>query len=285
MVTDSRKVGYANPWVRPPVELYSLVPVTHNDGVDLTHRMALGAATNTFHITVGRSDSKFPSAAGFGAGTAKARKLVAFNDTVEMGPASVRVSYGEARLTIDELAPLFDAFRGFGPAGAAIADRYDLRDRKVDFLGLGASYDPGDWFVMGEAARFNTRSVVGKKIAWYLSAGHRFGKATPYVTYARVRALSPVSDPGLPVALLPAQAAPVAAQLNGILNAQLGAIPRQSTASAGVRWDFMRNAALKVQYDHVMLDSGSAGTFGNVQPGFERGGKVGIFSAALDFVF
>src|SRR5665213_3993482 len=41
MVTDSRRIGYANPWVRPPVEVYSLVPVTSNDGVDMSYRCLL----------------------------------------------------------------------------------------------------------------------------------------------------------------------------------------------------------------------------------------------------
>jgi hypothetical protein len=43
--------------------------------------------------------------------------------------------------------------------------------------------------------------------------------------------------------------------------------------------------ALKAQYDHVDLDEKSAGRFGNVQPAFQRGGSVNLFSLALDFVF
>jgi hypothetical protein len=52
-----------------------------------------------------------------------------------------------------------------------------------------------------------------------------------------------------------------------------------------MRWDFWRNAAFKVQYDHVALASGSRGTFGNVQSDFKLGGKVQILSAAVDFLF
>jgi len=43
MVTDSRRVGYSNPWVRPPVEVYSLVPVTSHDGIDGSFRFAAGS--------------------------------------------------------------------------------------------------------------------------------------------------------------------------------------------------------------------------------------------------
>ena len=60
-MTDSRKIGYANPWVRPPVEVYRLVPVTSNDGVDVSYRLRVRSATNTFQVTAGRSDSRFPN--------------------------------------------------------------------------------------------------------------------------------------------------------------------------------------------------------------------------------
>ena len=158
-------------------------------------------------------------------------------------------------------------------------------DRKVNFVGIGASYDPGQWFVMGEAAKFDTHSIVGAKKAWYASGGYRFGKLTPYVTYARIKADSNTSDPGLSLAGLPPQAIPTAVFLNQTLNAQLNLLPQQSTASLGLRWDFLKNAALKLQYDRVDLDPGSRGTFGNVQPDFQPGGRVQLYSAAVDFVF
>jgi hypothetical protein len=285
MVTDSRRVGYANPWVRPPVEVYSLVPVTNNDGVDASWRLPLTESSFTFSVTAGRSESKFPNSSGFDAGSAEARRLWSVITTYERGPFTARVNYGQARLTIAAFEPYFDAFRQFGPIGEAIAARYSVKDRKVDFLGLGASFDPGKWFATGEYARFDTHSIVGEREAWYASAGVRAGRWTPYATYARLKTLSNRSDPGLPVQFLPPEVQPVAAQLNGALNAQLALGPMQDTISVGVRWDFARNAALKLQYDRIDLGEGSVGTFGRVQPGFEPGGRVGVFSAAVDFVF
>jgi Gram-negative porin len=286
MATDSRHVGYANPWVRPPVEVYSLVPVTSSDGVDASYRLRLGGETNnTFQATFGSSETKFPGGAGLGTGTAKVRRIVALVDTVESGFASARIIYGQASLTVPEYAQLFDAFRQFGPQGDAIASRYEVQDRLVKFVGVGATYDPGTWFASGEWAKFDTHSALGAKSAWYVSGGPRLGKFTPYATYARIKADGNTSDPGLDLAGLPPQAVPLAAFLNATLNSQLDAIPRQSTLSVGVRWDFWRNAALKVQYDRVGLAAGPHGTFGNVQPGFETGGKVQLFSAAVDFLF
>jgi predicted porin len=285
MVTDTRLVGYANTWVRPPVEVYSLVPVTHSDGVDATYRFALGEITNTLQVTLGRTDSKFPNASGFNAGTAKVRDIAAAANTIERGPATLRLSYGEARLTIEAYEPFAAAFRQFGPAGIAIVDKYSLNDRRVTFAGVGASYDPGDWFAMGEWARFNTNSLLGSKSAWYVSGGYRYGKFTPYLTYARIRADTATSDPGLPLAGLPPQAAATAMFLNATLNTQLNLIPVQRTISVGLRWDFAKSAALKLQYDHLELGANSHGTFGNIQPEFQPGGTVQIYSAAVDFVF
>ena len=285
MVTDSRRVGYANPWVRPPVELYSLVPVTYSDGVDGSWRAAVGGATNTVQATFGRWKQDFGNASGFDAGMAEARKIIAVNDSVEWGAFTGRVTYGEARLTISAYQPLWDAFAQFGPVGQAISDRYSVNDRRVTFAGLGATYDPGQWFLMGELARFDTRSIVGKKSAGYVSAGVRLNKVTPYATYARLKGDSPRSDPGIPLEGLPPQVAPVAAMLNTVLNRQLGALADQSTVSLGVRWDFMRSAAFKFQWDHIRLGSGSYGTFGNIQPDFPLGGKVNVYSAVVDFVF
>jgi hypothetical protein len=285
MVTDSRRIGYANPWVRPPVELYSMVPVTNSDGADVAWRVPVGAGTNTVQATFGRSNSHFPNASGFDAGVAEARRIEAVNDSFEWGPLTARISYGEARLTIAAYRPLFDAFRLFGPAGEALDERYGVDDRRVTFAGLGATYDPGTWFAMAEWARFDTRSIVGRKSAGYVSVGSRLGKLTPYATYARLKGESPRSDPGIPLAGLPPAIAAIAGQANAVLNRQLAALPEQSTVSLGARWDFMRNAALKVQWDRVRLGHGSWGTFGNVQPDFPLGGTVNVYSAAVDFVF
>lgn len=285
MVTDYRRIGYANPWVRPPVELYSLVPITTIDGADGAWRARFGDITNTLQVTVGRADAKFPNASGFDAGTAEVRKAVAVVDTFEYGYTTLRLNYGQANLTIRALAPLFDAFRQFGPPGAAIAERFDLDGRTADFVGLGINYDPGTWFAMAEAAQFNTHSVLGSKRAWYASAGYRFGAFTPYATFARISAGSATSDPGLSTAGLPPQAAATAAVLNANLNHTLALLTQQRTVSAGVRWDVTRNVALKAQYDSIRPEHGSSGTFGNFQPSFVPGTRVGVFSAVADILF
>ena len=282
LVTDTRTVGYANPWVRPPVEVYSMVPVTHSDGVDASYRMTLGEAGNTLQASIGRTE---PRLSGDGAGKAVARELLVLVNTFESGFATARITYGRTSLTVASIDREFQVFRQFGPQGEAVIARNNVRDREVWFLGVGASCDPGSWFVTGEWAKFDTRSVLGARRSWYVSGGARFGAFTPYATYARTDDTGRRSDPGLDLASLPPPVRPLAAALNAQLNAALSSPSGQRTISAGVRWDFARNAALKLQYDHVRLAPGSSGSFDPKAPGFPIGGRIGLFSAAVDFVF
>ncbi|HEY6552917.1 MAG TPA: hypothetical protein VI669_06155, partial [Vicinamibacteria bacterium] len=273
MVTDARKVGYANPWVRPPVEVYGLVPITTNDGADLSLRSRVRGMTNTLQVTAGRSDARFPNGGGDEFATAKARESVTVVDTVERGFATVRLNYGRTRFTIPEFRPLFDAFRQFGPEGAAIAERYDVRDRPVEFVGVGASYDPGRWFVMAEWGRVRIHTLFGQRTGWYVSGGHRIRKAfTIHVTYASAKVRGSTSDPGLTVSALPPPLAETAAGLNGALNSLLSNKVVQNTISVGGRWDLTKSAALTLQLDRSDFGEGSAGPLMNLQPGFERGG-------------
>lgn len=276
LASEYRKVGYANPWVRPPQEVYRIVPVTSSDGFDISYRAYADGYTNTARVTYGNKDE---------ADSVRARDGWTFSNMLERGPATLFGSYTRVRLTIDGPAALFDGFRQFGPEGAAIADRYDARSKDFDYLALGMGYDPGDWFVTGEWARATSRTFLGDNRGWYLTGGYRVGSFTPYATVARIRLESATSDPGLDLTGLPPPAAGAAAGLNAGLNALLGAQARQRSWSAGVRWSFHRNAALTLQYDHLDLDDGSRGVLINEQPGFRRGGSVSLFSAAIDFVF
>ncbi|HEV7814724.1 MAG TPA: hypothetical protein VGP06_06420, partial [Janthinobacterium sp.] len=157
--------------------------------------------------------------------------------------------------------------------------------KRTGVVSIGFNYDPGNWFLMGEAGRMQARSFLGDKTASYLSVGYRVGDLTPYATFARVRADMPTTASGISLAGLAPPLAAAAAQLNGGLNGLLSNIARQRSAGAGLRWDFHANYSFKLQYDRVTPQSGSSGTLVNVQPGFRSGHAIGILSAAVDFVF
>ncbi|MEO7795327.1 MAG: porin, partial [Thermoanaerobaculia bacterium] len=195
LVSDYRKVGYANPWVRPPNEVYSLVPITTSDGIDGSFRWLAGSFSNTIQAYIGQGDLEIP-----GGGTAKGRDSLGFAATTEYSDWTARVAYQQTRLYIDTIHTLFDAFRQFGPEGIALAEEYDSDGGRFQFYAAGLQYEPGNWFLMAEWGGSESASVIGARSAWYASCGYRFSKFTPFLTYSTVTSPPPHSDPGLTVA-------------------------------------------------------------------------------------
>jgi len=295
LLSESRLVGYASPWVRPPYEAYNVMPITSSDGVDASYRRAFGGANHTLHAYYGTGTVQSPVT------KAKSKPAWGFSDTVEVGALTLRAGYNKLTLDLESasLSGLLNGFQTLGtslaavPAAAyqtasaqalSVTRNYRLNDMKVSALALAASYDPGDWFVMGEALDYKGFGLISDRKAWYLSGGYRFGSFTPYVGYAAIRSslgtttqVSAVGDAATDAA-------------SGALNAGLLAVRQsvgytQHTTSLGLRWDAMKNVAVKAQYDRMQLAAGSAGALANVGAGFVPGGKVNLLTVAVDFVF
>jgi hypothetical protein len=280
LAADYRKVGYIYPWVRPPVEVYNAIPIASSDGADLTWRWSAGPVRNTTQAFVGHTEMPL-----LGGARMDADSVFGFSQTAEQGAFTARLSMITGRLTLDLARSLFEGLQAMGPDGRALAERYGAVDKRSTAIGLGLSYDPGDWFVMGEAGHSHSRSYLGSTSALYATAGYRWGSLTPYASYARVRADSPTHEPGLALDGMAPPLAAARAGLNYGLNALLATIPVQSTASVGTRWDCRAGMAFKLQYDRVTPHAGSRGTLINTTPAFRSGHTVQVASATLDFVF
>lgn len=281
LAADYRKVGYALPWVRPPVEVYGSLPVASSDGIDATWRWGAGDTRHATQAFFGRADVPL-----FGGRRLKARGIAGFSHSIERGPLSARLSALTGRLSAGIGDEVFGGLRAFGPQGQALAARYEIEDKRVSMLSAGFSYDPGQWFVSAEAGHSQTDSMLGRTSSMYAGGGYRFGSLTPYLGYAKVRAHGATREAGLPLAGLPPRQQAMAAMLNAGLNIYLATIPVQSTVSAGLRWDLMTDASLKVQYDRARPGAGSRGTLINIDLAPPRPRQtVHVASLALDFVF
>lgn len=280
LAADYRKASYALPWVRTPVELYGSLPVSNSDGVDASYRWNVAGIRNETQLLYGRTRTAISSES-----SAEARGVASISNVATRGDLSVRVTAMSAEIHTDLAKEFFGALGQFGSSGAALAAQYGLDAKRISAYSAGFNYDPGNWFLMGEAARVNARSMLGDRKAWYLSGGYRFGAFTPYLTYSSVGLNMPSASAGISLAGLPAAIAPQAAMLTAELNRQLKMIGVQRSTSAGLRWDFASGYALKLQYDRVLPREGSQGTLINVQPGFQSGKSFGVYSAVVDFVF
>lgn len=241
--SDHRKVGYSYPWIHPPVELYRQLSITNSDGLDASYRFGIGGAGNSIKIIYGRNTIDRPTS------TSSSRNLWGIFDTLEYGPATLRVGYQERE------SSSLNHLTGVTGAWTTNSD-----------LSIGASYDPGDWFVMSEWIQRKSATKIG---AMYASAGYRINKFAPYLTY----------NQNSPASFLPGFPAPTA---NVIRIAKRS----QSTTSLGVRWDFMKNTDFKLQYDQVRLGDDSNGYLANLPAGIILyGTKFHVLSAVFDFVF
>ncbi|CAH1386805.1 hypothetical protein [Candidatus Nitrotoga sp. M5] len=297
MVSDTRLVGYANLWIRPPREVYGLVPITNKDGIDVNYRFGVGEATNSVHFSYGAANPKLPDS-----GTVKAKNYVTLANTLNYGPIALRASYSWGRIDLHtpETDALLDGLTQFGNTVSAIpgfategkqalnlANKYRFHNEPLSFISFGASYDRDEWLLMAEWAVLNGASFLASSTAWHATAGYRIGKFTPYMTVAQLRP-DKQSETGISTAALaaiPSLAATAAAFNSGINRTLTAGAFGQKSLVAGVRWDFIKNTALKVQYDYMILDSMSSGRLSNIQPNFQPGGKVNAISIALDFIF
>jgi hypothetical protein len=87
LVTEQRKVGYANTWVRRPLEIYKLAAVSGNDGVDVTYKRHIGAVTQSLIGTYALASATQPDD-----GTDKARRSWVVADSVEYGAVTAHVN-------------------------------------------------------------------------------------------------------------------------------------------------------------------------------------------------
>lgn len=294
LLSESRFVGYASPWLRAPQEVYSVLSITSNDGVDATYRSQIGGANNTVQAFYGKSTAKLPT------GKVKSTASWGINDSVEIGSLTLRAGYNS--YTIDIQIGLVDqllgglkqfaagaaavpvpAFQAAGAQALALADKYRASDMALKAIALGASYDPGDWFVMSEFVDFKGVGLLSDSRSWYLSGGYRFGSWTPYATYASTKAKIKPEGAINTTGATPL-AAGAAALVGGLNTSLYNFTPTQNTFSVGLRWDAMTNVAVKAQYDRIKPGEQSHGRL-KTFTGLEASRNVDVVSLAVDFVF
>jgi len=280
IAADYRKVGYAYPWIRTPMEVYGVLPLGSSDGADISWRWNGESMRSTTQVLYGRTNTPLYDGARL-----RGRGIAGLSHTVEQGDFSARASVITTRLSLSLFPELFDALDSFGAQGRDIARRLRVQDKRASAMSIGLNYDPGQWFVMGEAGRSKVDGYLGSTRSAYLSGGWRHANLTPYAGFARVWGQLPPGPTSLTLAGLPRPYAAAGSVVNTGLAAMMRAVPSQSTLSAGLRWDLASNLALKLQHERVTTRSGSRGMFINSVPDYQSGHTAHVTSAALDFVF
>ncbi|MGI1998229.1 hypothetical protein [Shewanella frigidimarina] len=237
MYSDYLDVGYAQPFARPPEEVYGAVPFSSYTGAGASYDVDYDDSTLTMQIFGGESTVKSTDT--------DVSNLMGANVSWTDETWTLRAVYGQAQLDgsanseVDvELAP--------GVITQADYIVLELNDEKGTFAGVGASYDNGEVIAVTELTRVEVDGAYPDTDSGYLTLGYRIKEFTPYVTVAYMKTQD--NNERLPIS----QAAAV----------QMVAFNAERMAySLGLRWDAIDNVAVK--FDVTYADD-----FGDTSGGF-----------------
>jgi hypothetical protein len=268
---------------RPPVEYFGALPISFLDGADLvlTTPVAGGIARAKLFAGVAKekmasTDSIYDVSGSKGGG---------LHGEFQRDEFLFRVGYARMRLEneLPKIQPMLDALRSpflsmFGPGPAEFADNASFVGKHIRYFSVGLVYDSGPFQAQLVTNRLKSgTSAYKSNDAGYLTLSYRYKEWVPYFAYAVVKSKDRPRDAGLPAGVDPALDALIAGAQRLEAESGIG----QHTVSVGVRYDFMRNADIKVQVDRV--HARRPFYWQNVQPGWN--GRATMLSVTLDFVF
>jgi hypothetical protein len=242
LLSDSRNVGYAAPWFRAPNEIYAAEPFQNLDGVQVLWHHSTGAVGIGLEGSYGRTMQAY-SISGT-AQTVKVQSMYNLAATLEYGDFLFRV----ARTSVD--IPLTLAL------SATYSVNFHLKD---DFTSAGLQYDNGTAIVLSEFAKRteNDFPVLGLPAAasrqWYVAGGWRLGRFTPLLIYGSFKPSASITTPA----------------------------GNFGTWSASLRYDVIRNVALKTQISRAQAGNQTYWFIQN--PASDE--RVNVYSFGADFVF
>jgi hypothetical protein len=278
LISDYQNVGYANTMMRPPIELYGQAPLEAMDGADVNYQHAFGDTNLTAQAFVGTSRGKL-FVASAGGSVAKYRAPVAgASVTLEHGPVTFRLGHASADMHSSDLTPINTLTATLKGAGLAQLgeDLSLVPGKRMTFTSVGATVDYNNVLVQAEYAQRRAKEAVyiPQTNAWYVMAGYRFGKVLPY--YAHAASEGAGTKVKVPAALT--RIPPLNAAVTNLLTAA-----EQSSDLVGVRWDFAKSIALKVQVDRIKPKVKSGALI--FAPAAGQKDSVTVVAAGVDFVF
>ncbi|MBF0573458.1 MAG: hypothetical protein HQK69_06835 [Desulfamplus sp.] len=272
LMSDTRNLGYAYSWVRPPVEFYGWIPIFHIDGADTTFRLNGEDSQWRFRLQAGEQGLMFPiDKVDFDSST---RGLHAMTISRQSGDILLKAGYSKFSFK-NEFALFSNLHSGEGYRGLEqlmadstlsseileearyLRDNLTFKDIDITYLTFGASYDDGDWILQGEIAQSTSSAEVFShgRMA-YAALGYRIGDFTPYFMFSAIRAGNDIRKPLADWSSL--EESWLQSQSISIINTTR---MDQDTLSFGVRWDFHLQAALKFQLDATKMHSNGYGLY------------------------
>lgn len=290
LISDHRVVGFTYQFIRPPTEYYSRMP-TSLDGGDIARTWVIDGVQWRTKLFVGRTEN------GPGNTRLTLWPVIGLVGSRESDGLLLRISalHGRTRNDIRALQPLMQGLQQMQglPVPSVANDAGQMqaalstRGMQTNYIAGALAYDRHDWLLTAEANRSKVKGMPWISFtSGYVSAGHRFGAISAFVTESVTRrdsAAFRAPDWATPLAAFGPQLAQQAQQLANGAAATINTMAAdQSSTSVGMRWDVTSRIALKTQWDHVRWrNEGSALWFNSGGPR----GSANVVAVAADFVF
>ena len=256
----SLDIGYSYHWLTPPDAVYG-IDFNNIDGVRVDYMNYSGDWEYGAQFTVGRVEADTTIS-----GTPAALELenvvaVSFEATRDWFSARTLLARGKtsaANADFDTFVGGLNQYGAFIPAASLAAEGLSVNEDTGTFFEVAVDIDKHDWFVGAEFTQTEVDgSVIADNKAWYVTAGMRFGKFTPHITY-EVEEADNGTQLGL-IAALPATIATGDAVVDatwngangspGIYQTAAGIAAQQeldvSAVTVGLRYDVEPGFALK----------------------------------------
>ncbi len=280
-ISDYREVGLAIPYLRPPENLYSMIPLRRFTGADITIDHEWGNALFRWQLFAGQSREEI-----FDDLAPDADQAIGISLSIDQGPARLRFSHVDTEVDIDSetdsVTALRAALMGVQPLipeqVEPLLDDFAGESVPLSFDSISLSLDLGRVFIDAEYTRRRVDSWVSDVDGLALAFGTQVGKAQPYIFVSRL--FEPDGDRRIDLPDNPDLDA-----LEAAVN--LFYAPRdQSTVGVGARYDLAANVAIKTQIERISRDEiGISFNRNSVDDGSDEGNDVTLFSVAVDFVF
>jgi hypothetical protein len=242
LLSESRNVGYAAPWFRAPNEVYGSEVIQNLDGAQVMWNSNLGPIGLGLQGSFGNTKVAYLNTGG--ASTVNVKNMYNLSATLQYENLMFRI----AQTTVNLPTTI--------PLGPGFAVNFNLDDKVTS---VGFQYDDGSAIVLAEWSRRSEAlaPIVGLQPQasrqWYVADGWRFGKLTPLLMYGKF-------DP---------------------LNSLVRTAGSYGTWSASLRYDVVRNIALKAQFSRPQAGNDTYW----ITPDHASNERVNVFSLGADFVF
>ena len=277
LLSEYIELGYANPWVTAPDEVYGITGDSTYDGINLLYTVPGKRWDTTLQLMWGNNSFNNPVA-----GNISLNDLLSLSVTSSNDSFSLRLGYNLVSGDIPSLNAPLPAIPNT-PIQAGDMLNFDEVKAKISYLTAGFIYDDNSWLVMSEYAQLEIEGWLSDVTGSYLTAGYHFNKLMPHITLAKMKNKDP-SARNIGTVISSSTGATLAlpgAMVGSIADTFI--VQNQTTCTLGLRYELLPAVSLKAELSHITDFNGSNGQFLTSSP--PAGGHVNLMKFSIDSVF